>query len=144
MYWDTFVRVTSSDFTTTSSSLVDITGLTFAALANSKYEIESVLSGSSSDANGVKVAISFSAAGSSGSFVTVGGISGGASASGNTVGTAEPTGYWGFAGTTSGIWIKAIVVIGVNAGNITTQVLKVTGGTATIQTGSVMKIKKIV
>ena len=145
-YWDTFVQVSGSDFTTSSTSLVNITGLTFPALANAKYEIEIVLATQSSDTNGLKVAVNFSAAGATGAFNTVGGgvVAVGAGVSGNVFGTAEPSAFVSVAATTATVWSEAIVVIGANAGNITATILKVTAGTATVFIGSVMKIKKLV
>lgn len=136
-------QVSGSNFTTTSATLVDVTGLTFAASANTKYEVNVLLACQSSDANGLKVAIAFSAAGATGAFNSLGAVSGGASTSGNVFGTADPIAYLNFANTTATVEIRAIVVVGANTGNITTQVLKVSAGTATVYIGSRMTVTQL-
>lgn len=144
MYWDSFVQVATSDFTTTSASLVDITGLTYAGAINSLYEIECALKVQSSDTNGMRFSVAFSAAGATGS-ITYYGASTSTTFLGqaNVLSTAQATAYATTATTDDIMFIKAVVSIGASTGNITIQVLKVSAGTATVYVGSVMKIKKL-
>lgn len=58
-----YFRVTGSNVTTTGQSLVDITGLSAALLANSVYEFEASLSVASSSTAGNGYGVNFSAAG---------------------------------------------------------------------------------
>ncbi len=144
MYWNTLAQVATSDFTTTSATLVDITGLTFAAATNSLYEIEASLKAQSSDTNGMKFTVAYSAAAATGAILYLGpaasttftGVT-------SALGTAEATALVTTATTDAIIFIKAVITTGANAGNITVQVQKVTAGTATIYVGSIMKIRKL-
>lgn len=144
MYWDTVVSM-SSDFTSDgTTNQQSITGLTFAALANSKYEVECVLNGQCTGTLGTFFAISFSAAGATGTFLVFGSASVSSEiAIGNVIGTATTSVNWTTATTDAGVIIKSIVIIGSNAGNITVDVKKQTSGTTTIRAKSRMKIKKV-
>lgn len=143
IYWDTLAKVASANFTTTSASLVDITGLTFAAAANALYEIETVLRVQSSSTNGCRPSIAFSGSGATGHHLTFGAST---TTSALTVaeplGTASPT-YVTSATTNQIITQKAIVVTGANTGNITVQMLSASGDTITVYIGSIMKIKRL-
>lgn len=141
--WDTLVEVSGSDFNTGNTSLTDITGLTFAAVANTKYEIEGMLLGQCSDTNGCEFAVAFSAAGATGSYMGFAPSTSGTSGGGvNALGLATPA-IWTTATTDMHIFIRSIVSVGVNAGNITLQVKKLTAGTVTVRIGSIMKIRKL-
>lgn len=144
MYWDTVVSV-SSDFTTDgTTNQQSVTGLSFAALANSSYELECVLLGQCTGTLGTRFGISFSAAGATGTFLIQGSVaSNAASVIGNVVGTIATLTYWTSAATDEFLCIKAIVIIAGNSGNITLDTQKITSGTATVRAGSCMKIKKV-
>lgn len=142
--WDTLVEVSGSDFNTGNTSLTNITGLTFAAVANTKYEIEGMLLGQCSDTNGCDFCVTFSAAGATGSYMafspSASTTSGGGVAS---VGTAINAAVWTTATTDMHTFIRSIVNVGVNPGNITIQVKKLTAGTVTVRIGSIMKIRQL-
>lgn len=143
MYWDSVVQVAGADFTTTSTSLVDITGLTLPVVANSLYEIEVVLRCQDSAANGYKIGMNYSAAGATMSMYYLGLSSGSVTQGGLvTLNSAGAT-----LGATSAVnqlvYVKAIFIIGVNAGNITMKIQSATAGTETVYIGSIMKIRKL-
>jgi len=144
MYWNTYVQV-ASDFTTDgTTNQQSVTGLTFAASANTKYEIEVVLLGQSSTSAGLTMGINFSAAGATGTHIAIGQTSaaGTVAAGSNLIGTLQGI-FWAVATTDLCTCFKGIVIIGANSGNITVDVKKTTSGTATIRSRSVMKIKKL-
>lgn len=139
----TYASVAGSDATTTSTTLVDVTGLSIALLANTVYEIEAVLSiGTSSDTAGLGLGIEFSAAGAS---VEAGSI-------GATTTSSSRTFRFNAFNTSSTVLmttadgdgqavIKGRVTVGANAGNLTIQHRKQTSGTSTIFIGSFLKVK---
>lgn len=144
MYWSAVNEVSGLDFTTNSTSLVDITGFTFAALANSKYEVEAMLLGQSSTTSGVQFAVSYSAAGATGSYLAFSPSSSAGSSGGvNQIGTATGVSVWTAAVTDLHTYIKAIIRVGANTGNISVQVKVIGPTTATIHTGSVMKVRQL-
>lgn len=144
MYWDSTVKVSSTNFSTSSTSLVDITGISFAASSNSLYELEIVFRVQSSDSSGIKMGIQYSTAGATGAIVYEGTNNVGTVVTGGNTTLNTLSSTFLIAATTDGIiFAKAIMVTGANAGNITMQVAKVTSGTATVYIGSVMKIKKL-
>jgi hypothetical protein len=141
----TYARVSGSNVTETGQTLVDITGLSIALLANTTYEFEAVLSvGTSADTTGIRYAVQYSAAGAS----IEAGING---SSTSTACKAErisafntQTGVYMASTNQSGqIVIKGIVIVGANAGNLTIQHLKVTSGTSTVRIDSFIKTKII-
>lgn len=145
MYWTSIVQVSGSDFTTADvgAAPLDITGLTYAASANTKYEFEVILVGQSSTSAGVRFAMAFSAAGATGTWVAMGATTtSGANSLGQTFGVAA-SGFWLSAATDESFFMRGIISIGANAGNITAQLNKVTSGTATVYIGSEMKIKAL-
>jgi hypothetical protein len=132
-------QVSGSNFSTGSTSMVNITGLTFAASANTKYEVDVLLIGQSSTTAGVKFCIQFSAAGATGDFLLVAPGGGGPfSPERNGLGFSQATARWTTATTDSPCWMKTIVNVGANAGNITVQIQKESNGTATVNVGSRM------
>lgn len=143
-YWDTIYHVTGSDFTTTNTSGADdITGLSHAASANSVYEVEAVLVGQSSTTAGVKFGVGFSAAAATGEF-HVASNSGTATAAQSAQALNGVIGSsWTTANSDSIARYTAMIRTGVNTGNITIQLGKITSGTATVFIGSVMKVKKL-
>jgi hypothetical protein len=135
-------RVTGSDAATSSTTLVDVTGLTLALLANTTYEFEAVLMvTTSADASGTKYAVNFSAAGATVEAAIVNPTSGTASrverisAFGSTVVSTSLT----TSGQSAGVIIKGTVTTGANAGNLTVQHLKQSSGTSTVRVGSYLK-----
>lgn len=142
----TVVKVGPSDFTTTSLTLVNIAGLTFAALANSAYLFEARMKAGSSDGSGIKFGCNFSAALSTYSSYLFGATN--AQAAGqysNNVyndlsiafcATASP-----FAGIVS---IRGQLTTGANPGNFTIMVAKVSAGTATIYAGSPLTVEPLI
>ena len=143
-YWDSVTNVTQSDFVTSSASLVDITGLTFAAVANTKYEVEVYLVGQASNGTGVRTAITFSAAGTTGQFFCVSSLT--ITTQGSIpepFGTAAVQNNWTTATTDEFTMMFGIIEIGANAGNITAQIFKNGGGSVTVYKGSSMKIRKL-
>ena len=144
MYWDTFVQV-ASDFVSSGTTQQTITGLSYAVLANTKYEFEVVLTGQASDTAGVQFGVFFSAAGSTGSYVGIGGTTTTTSAyGGNVTGTQSGAVFWTETAVEKSVFYKGIISIGANAGNITVDLTKQTSGTATVRAGSILKIKKCI
>lgn len=138
--------VSGSNVTTTSQTLVDITGLSFAALANSVYEIEAVLlCTTSAVTTGTKYGVQFSTAGASfiGLISGTGATTAVVDNSINALNTANATALNTTSSATALVIIKGFVTTGVNAGNITIQHLKVTSGTSTVKIGSTLKVRKV-
>lgn len=146
-YWTAQPKVGVANFVTTSLSLVNITGLTYAAATNSLYEVECVLRVQSADASGFKGgAVAFSGSGATGHFMFFSGqgTDSGATTNVASLGTASSTTIGSVANTTFLIFIKGIVVTTTGSGNITTQIIKAGGtGNLTVYFGSIMKIKKL-
>lgn len=143
--WDTMVQVSGSDAATTGQSLVNITGLTAALLANHVYEFEAeLLFTTSADTTGIKAGVNYSAAGATFNAIKT------ANTTGATV-TSEDmsvlnSGSAAFATAASGIVavnIKGFMTTGANAGNLTIQHLKVTSGTSTVKKGSTLKVRQV-
>ncbi len=139
----TTVKVSGSDFTTSSTTLVDITGLTFAAAINTTYEVNALLKLQSTTSNGLKVSVAYSAAGASGQFVLLRSASQSASGGGidaEVIGTANGSASATSANVDYTFPIQCILTTGANTGNITIQVLKISTGTATVYKGSRMTV----
>ena len=132
----TTYKVSGSNFTSTSTSLTNITGLSHAAAINTLYEVDCVLKVQSTDTNMMKFALACSAAGSTGYFSIVADI---ASMAGNILGSAGAN-VVSVATSDRMIYIKGIVTTVGSTGNITVQVLKNTSGTATVYIGSRMTV----
>ena len=144
--WDSITAVSGSDATTTGQSLVDITGLSFAAAANSVYEIEAVLRVTTSAVTtGCKYGVQFSAAGAAAQVTYAGSVTSttGAITSTNALNSADATAFLTTSGMAGTITIKGFVTTGANTGNITIQHLKVTSGTSTVRIGSCLKVRKV-
>jgi hypothetical protein len=140
----TLAQVSGSDFTTSSATLVDITGLTFAAAANTLYEVDAMLRVQNSTGNGLHFTVDYSAAGATGFFNTLGGVANGVFAGGaNSLGTATTSNFASSASTDFSVWIKGIVVTGANTGNITIKIEQSISGTATVYIGSRLTVYKL-
>jgi len=140
-YWDTIARVSGSNFTTTSGTLVDITGLSFVAAANTLYTVNCILATRCSTANGIKLGWHFTSTGAE--FLAV-------LDTANTTGNAQffmpavDTGstIFNLAVVDTVLNIKGYVKTGATSGTISLRALSQTvGDTTTIYIGSVMKIK---
>jgi hypothetical protein len=145
-YWDTLVQVAGANFTSSSLTLVDITGLTFAAAINSLYEIEIVMKVQSTDTNGIQFSVACGASGSTGEYLLMPHLTqaqGTVRVNTNVLGTANGAVTVTTANSDSIAIIKAVVTTVGNTGNITAQLKKIAGNTATIYIGSIMKIKQL-
>ena len=139
-----YALVSGSDFTTSSTTLVDITGLSVALVSGGTYEFEAVLTaGTGADTNGVQVGVQYSSTGS----IEAGLHANAATATAFTAGritafnTASAT-LEGSANANLPVWIKGIVVT-TGAGNLTIQCLKPTSGTATVYQKSFLRVTRI-
>lgn len=140
-----FARVTGSNATTTGQALVDITGLSVSLIANATYELEVMLSASTTAVTtGTGYGIQYSAAGAT--------IEGWISGSATT--TADKTlrlnafntsiqAYLTTSAQTGGIFIRGVVTVGANPGTLSARHLKVTSGTSTCFIGSYIKVTRI-
>lgn len=132
--YDPMFAFCSTDRTTSSTSLGNITDLTLPLVANAKYEFVVEMSVASSSAAGNRFAMQYSAAGASIEAQIVGTTSGPTAVQGeritafNTAATVMTT--LNGAGV---VRIAGMVETGANAGNLTVQFLKVTSGTATVR-----------
>lgn len=140
-----FARVTGSNATTTGQALVDITGLSVSLIANATYEVECMLSGSTTAVTtGTGYGIQYSAAGAT----IEGWVSGSSTTTAakslrlNAFNTSSQA-WLTTSAQTGGIFIKGIVTVGANAGTLTARHLKVTSGTSTVFIGSYIKITRI-
>lgn len=144
MEWDQVKFVSGANWTNTTATFLNITGLSFTGDINSKYDIELVICGQGSTINGVRFDINFSAAGAGG---TLSGLASSASNAvdilGFTVGTASSTSSWTTANTDMCVYFKGAVTTGSSSGTFTVRGSKTSSGTLTVYTGSVLKIRKI-
>lgn len=141
-----YARVTGSNATTTSASLVDITGLSVALSASTTYEVEVWLSvNNSADTNGIQFALQYSAVGATVEAQLIGTFTATAVRTDrlSAFNTASGNRYVQASGIDGVISIKGAVTTGVNAGNLTAQYQKPTAGTATVRVGSFLKVTKI-
>ena len=139
----TYSLVTNSNVTSTTQTLTDITGLTFAAAASSIYDFEAVLSVQSSSAAGNSYAVNYSAAGATVEAQITGTLTGTSQkvlrmSALNTAATPFVT-----VASTGGVIIKGIFTTGLNAGNFTIKHAKVTSGTSTVFINSFLKVTRI-
>jgi len=138
--------VSGGNFTTTSLTLVNITGLSVALEANSVYEIDIKLTYESSSNAGLNTGVDFSAAGATieaGEYGSRDGEVGKVAriSAFNTSGAA--TAFIRLSSTIQTHEIKGIVRTGANAGNLTAQILKTTSGTATVYVDSYIRANKV-
>lgn len=141
--WDTIAR-TTIDRTTTNLTATDVPDLTAALTANTVYEFEAVLQVASSSTAGCKYAVNYSAAGATAFAVYSGAVTAttaGVTAT-NALATLDATAF--VAAVIDGeVIVKGTVRVGANAGNLTIQQAKVTSGTATVRSNSILKVRKI-
>jgi len=138
--------VSGGNFTTTSLTLVDITGLSVALAANSIYEFDIKLTYESSSNAGLNTGVNFSAAGATIEAGEVGARDAevGKVVRLNAFNTPHATAAWLRISTTPQTHeIKGIVRTGANAGNLTAQILKVSSGTATVYIDSYIRAQKV-
>jgi hypothetical protein len=144
LYRDTYGPVASSDFTTTSTTLVDVTGMSVALAANSTYIVTAQVSFKSSSGAGGKFALQYSAAGGA---VEAGMISQGATGTLVNSRISALASASAAVGLTADADMNAVIVgrvtTGANAGNLTVQGLKVTSGTLTVYIGSSLSVTKV-
>jgi hypothetical protein len=151
-----YARVTGSNFTTSSRSLTNITGLSIALEVSSVYEFEAALQVRSADADGTNYGINYSGTaptsvdGQVSGFVDLGGNEGHAQfrrLSGNNtvpVGTSSGTTFMEENGVDGAIHIRGIIVTPAGtAGNLTVRTLQYDTGSTTVYTGSYLKVTKI-
>jgi hypothetical protein len=139
-----FVQVSGSDFTTTSLTLVDITGLTIPLTTNAVYQFTCNLTGNGADSNGVKFGVNYSVAGAAieaGVYSEVAGT-GVRSRRINALNSSTAQSFFTSNNDVAAL-INGRVTTGANAGNLTIQVLKGTSGTATIYQGSQCMVFRI-
>jgi collagen type VII alpha len=139
----TYSRVTGSNFTTTGQALTNITGLSNALAASHTYEFEAILSTASSSTAGIEVGVQFSAAGATVECTIIGRTTASAMQSERKSALNSASGIYQTTASDGQIWIKGVIVTGVNAGNLTIQLLKVTSGTATVYINSFLRTEQI-
>lgn len=140
-----YSRVTGSNATTTGQSLVDVTGLTQALVANATYEIEIVLSVSTTAVTtGTGYGVQYSAALASIESHITGALTTTATKTLriNAFNTSAQA-WLTTSAQTGGILIKGTVTTGANAGTLSARHLKVTSGTSTVFIGSYMRVTRI-
>jgi hypothetical protein len=141
----TFARVTGSDFTTTSASQVDITGLSVALSANSVYEVEvNLIAYIPNQQVNFGLGYSVSGGGLEGTMIGGAGIDAQSYFMFRMATLGTGYGYF-FAHSAQSIpvVIHAIVTTGSNAGNLTVQTSVGSANTMTIRINSFMKVAKI-
>lgn len=140
-----YARITGSNVTTTGQTLVDITGLSRALVANAVYEFEAVMSATTSAVTtGISYGVQYSAAGATIEANIV-------AASSTTAAKAErisafntaTTAFLATSAQAGGVRIQGIVTTGANPGNLTVRHLKITSGTSTILINSFLKVTRI-
>lgn len=140
-----WARVTGSNATTTGQTLVDITGLSRALVANATYAFEANMSASTSAVTtGTSYGVQYSAAGATIEANII-------AASSTTAAKAErinafntnTTTFLATSAQTGGVVITGIVTTGANSGNLTIQHRKLTSGTSTIFINSYLKVIRI-
>ena len=138
--------VSGGNFTTSSTTLVDITGLSVALVANSVYEIDIKMTVESSTNAGLNTGVNFSAAGATIEAGEVGARDAevGKVVRLNNFNTTHASSAWVRVSTTPQTHeIKGIVRTGANAGNLTAQILKVSSGIATVYIDSYIRVRKV-
>lgn len=140
-----YAQVTGSNATTTSTTLVDVTGLSVALTTNAVYEIEAVMTGSTTAVTtGTGYGVQYSGAGGSvEAFITASSTSTVTKTLRISALNTSAQAFLTTSAQTGGILIKGRVTTGANAGNLTIKHLKVTSGTSTIFIGSFLKVTRI-
>jgi len=134
-------QVSGSDFTTSSLTPVDITGLSFAASASKLYEVDVLLKVAPTGTLGLKCSLNYSAAGATlnrGLIIAPTSANAGATVSLDALGTITYAQVFCTLASDSTVFIKAIISTGANAGNITATIQKTSSGSLTVYIGSRM------
>lgn len=143
--WDAIGQVAGSAFTTPSTTLVDITGLSVALLANHTYEIEGILDiATSNDANGSFMGMNFSAAGATSRVLFTGGATAAVSTPVNALNSNSGSKFLTSANAVGICIAKGVVTVGANPGNFTLMTCHGGSGTSTVQIGSILKARLLV
>lgn len=136
----------NSDFTTASTSFVDVTGLSFPVAANKNYQVVFHLNTNKNDSNGMQYRITGPASPTR-VFGRVIVFTSSTSASAADIPTAfntASTTFNTFNGDSLAFSSPGIIVSnGVNAGTVQLQIRAVTGGTAKIYAGSWIQITEL-
>lgn len=140
-----YAFVSGTDFTTTSLSLTDVTGLTAALDANSVYEFMAKLTIESSSNAGLNTGVNFSAAGAT---IAAGEIGARDTEVGkvsriSAFNSSAALAWVRVSATPQTHEIKGIIRTGANPGNLTIKVLKTSSGTAKVYIDSYLKTTKI-
>jgi hypothetical protein len=135
-----FAKVGPGNFVVAATALTNVTGLTFATVANAVYAFEAWLSINSSTVAGMAVGVNHSGAGATVEAQATG--SGNpASIRINALNTA--VGQFDTSALDLGILITGLLTVGANAGNLTIQVSKLGTGNATVYAGSLLKVQRV-
>jgi hypothetical protein len=137
--------VSGSNFTTSSLTLVNVTGLTVALAANSTYLVQANISHGSDTSAGIALAVQYSVSGATIeagliAYNTAGGL---VSRRISAFNTTTSTPGLSADSTDHVAQIGGLVITGANAGNLTIQMQKNTSGTATCYIGSVLTAIKV-
>jgi hypothetical protein len=143
----TVSKVTGSDATTTGQSLVDVTGLTYVAAANSTYEFESVLyCTTTAVTTGTEYGLANTGAGSGVTtfFIATGATNAATGATYYVSATNSATQPFLLASSQTGVVVlKGFFVTLGGTPTIAVRHLKVTSGTSTVKQGSDLKVRKL-
>lgn len=131
-----FAWVKNIDFTTSSTSLVDITGLSVRLEAYSIYQFNVHLLANSNTTAGSNYGINFSAAGATLAASILGRWTANTDRWDNRLiafnTAASIASFTGTSNSSGAIELKGIVVVGANAGDLTIQCQKLTSGTTIV------------
>jgi hypothetical protein len=136
----------SSDFSTASTSFVDVTGLSFPVAANKNYQVVFHLNTNKNDANGIQYRITGPASPTRvfGRVIVFTSSTSTSAADIPTAFSSASTTFNTFSGDSLAFSSPAIIVSnGANAGTIQIQLRAVTGGTAKIYAGSWLQITEL-
>lgn len=137
--------VSGSDATTTGQSLVDVTGLTFSAAANTTYEFRAVLNCTTTAVTtGTEYGLANVGTAMTTVFTATGATNAATGATYFVSATNAATQPFLLASGQSGIVVlEGQFTMGATAGNVTVRHLKVTSGTSTVKQGSSFKVRKL-
>lgn len=130
--------VATTDFTTTSASATNVTGLSFPIAANQIWAAEFKLYGNSSTADGAQFAVDIPSGATIEGHI-IGSTSGATALTSeriNADATLTTTAFWATASTELSAVLLVTVLAGGTAGTVQLQAAKVTTGTLTIRIGS--------
>jgi hypothetical protein len=136
----------SSDFTTSSTSFVSVTGLSFPVAANKNYQVSFHLNTNKNDANGIQYQITGPASPTRvfGRVILFTSSTSTSAADIPTAFNAASTTFNTFSGDSLAFSSPAIIISnGANAGTVQIQIRAVTGGTAKIYAGSWLQITEL-